>query len=151
MLKNIHQLLTPELLKILCEMGHGDEIVLADANFTAESLGRGKPVLRLAGASMREACAAVLSVFPLDAMVAQPVVYMQVGDTSEGYRSALQREVLADMAASGDAHVDQCHAAERFSFYDRVSRAYAIVQTGEMQPWANFLFRKGVISQELRR
>ena len=151
MLKNIPPLLTPELLKILCEMGHGDEIVLADANFTAESLGRGKPVLRLAGATMREACSAVLSVFPLDAMVAQPVAYMQVGDTPEGYCSALQREVLADMAASGDARVDQCQATERFSFYERVSRAYAIVQTGEMQPWANFLFKKGVISQELRR
>ena len=57
MLKNIDPLLTPELLKVLAEMGHGDEIVLADANFTAVSLGRGKPVLRLPGAGMAQACA----------------------------------------------------------------------------------------------
>ena len=65
MLKGINPLLSPELLKILCEMGHGDEIVLADANFTAESLARGRPVLRLPGVGLREACAAVLSVLPL--------------------------------------------------------------------------------------
>jgi L-fucose mutarotase len=151
MLKNIDPLLGPELLKVLCEMGHGDEIVLADANFTAESLGRGRVVLRLPGATMRQACAAVLSVLPLDDFVAQPVAYMQVGDSAEGYRSALQREVIADMAASGAAQHEHCQPTERFAFYERVSRAYAIVQTGELQPWANFLFKKGVISEELRR
>jgi L-fucose mutarotase len=62
MLKDIHPLLSPELLKVLCEMGHGDDIVLADANFAGESLGRGKTVLRLPGVSMRDTCAAVLSV-----------------------------------------------------------------------------------------
>ena len=61
MLKNIDPLLTPELLKVLCEMGHGDEVVLADANFTAESLGRGRIVLRLPGADMQRASAAVLN------------------------------------------------------------------------------------------
>jgi L-fucose mutarotase len=150
MLKNIDPLLTPELLKVLCEMGHGDEIVLADANFTAESLGRGRIVLRLPGATMRQACAAVLSVLPLDDFVAQPVACMQVGDTAAGYRSALQREVLGDLAASGVASPEQCEATERFAFYERASRAYAIVQTGERQAWANFLFKKGVIAEVLR-
>ena len=149
MLKNIDPLLSPELLKVLCEMGHGDEIVLADANFTAESLGRGKPIVRLPGVGMREACAAVLSVLPLDAAVAQPVAYMQVSDNLEGYRSALQRDVIARMQASGDATEAQCEGTERFAFYERVSRAYAIVQTGEMQPFANFLFKKGVIAHAL--
>ena len=150
MLKNIDPLLGPELLKVLCEMGHGDEIVLADANFTAESLGRGRIVLRLPGVSMRRACAAVLSVLPLDAMVERPVAYMQVGGTAEGYRSALQREVIADMEAGGTARCGHCEATERYAFYERVSRAYAIVQTGELQAWANFLFRKGVIAEALR-
>lgn len=149
MLKNIDPLLSPELLKVLCEMGHGDEIVLADANFTAESLGRGKPVVRLPGVGMREACAAVLSVLPLDAAVAQPVAFMQVGDRPEGYRSALQREAIAQMQARGDATDAQCEAMERFAFYDRAARAYAIVQTGEMQAFANFLFKKGVIAHDL--
>lgn len=149
MLKNIDPLLSPELLKVLCEMGHGDEIVLADANFTAESLGRGKPVVRLPGVGMREACAAVLSVLPLDAAVAQPVAFMQVGDRPEGYRSALQREAIAQMQARGDATDAQCEAMERFAFYDRAARAFAIVQTGEMQAFANFLFKKGVIAHDL--
>ena len=151
MLKNIDPVLSPALLKLLCEMGHGDEIVLADANFTAESLAGGRPVLRLPGVSMRRACAAVLSVLPLDEMVDAPFAYMQVGGTAEGYRSAVQREVIGDLGASGAARPEQCVAIERFAFYERTAGAYAIVQTGELQAWANFLFRKGVIAEELRR
>ena len=150
MLKNIDPVLSPELLRLLCEMGHGDEIVLADANFTAESLAQGRPVLRLPGIGMVRACEAVLSVFPLDAAVTQPVAYMQVSDTPPGYCSALQREVLVQMQARGDAQPAQCEAIERFAFYERVGRAYAIVQTGEMQPFANFVFKKGVIAHALR-
>ena len=149
MLKNIDPLLSPELLKVLCEMGHGDEIVLADANFTAESLGRGKPALRLPGAQMREACAAVLSIFPLDAAVIQPVAFMQVSGTPEGYRSALQRDVIDQLVLRGDATHAQCEPVERFAFYERARGAYAIVQTSELQPYANFLFKKGVVAQEL--
>ena len=150
MLKGIDPLLTPELLKLLCEMGHGDEIVLADANFTAESLSGARPVLRLAGAGMLAACKAVLSVFPLDSYVAQPVAYMKVGDTAEGYLSELQRSVVSRMEQDGVARPAQCEAMERFTFYDRARRAYAIVQTGEMQAYANFIFKKGVIADELR-
>lgn len=145
MLKGIDPLLTPELLKLLCEMGHGDEVVLVDANFTAVSLGAGKPVLRLAGAGMARACEAVLSVLPLDEAVPQPVAFMQVSGTAEGTRSALQREVLDGLVARGHAAGAQCEAVERFAFYERVKRAYAIVQTGELQPFANFLFKKGVL------
>ena len=150
MLKGIHPLITPELLKLLCEMGHGDEIVLADANFTAESLSASRPVIRLAGAGMRETCAAVLSLFPLDTFVAQPVAFMHVGDTPEAYRSELQRGVIRQMELDGVATPEQCEAMERFAFYDRTRKAYAIVQTGEMQPWANFIFKKGVIADALR-
>lgn len=150
MLKGIDPLLTPELLKLLCEMGHGDEIVLADANFTAESLSSTRPVLRLAGAGMQATCRAVLSVFPLDSDVAQPVAYMKVGDTPDGYRSELQRSVVSRMEQDGVARSAQCEAVERFAFYDRTRRAYAIVQTGEMQGYANFIFKKGVIVDEMR-
>ena len=143
MLKNIDPVLTPALLKLLCEMGHGDEVVLADANFTAESLAGGQPVLRLPGIGMARACAAVLSVLPLDEAVPRPVAFMQVSGTAEGYRSALQREILDPLGA-------QCEAVERFAFYERVRGAYAIVQTGEMQPFANILFKKGVIADALR-
>jgi L-fucose mutarotase len=150
MLKNIDPLLSPDLLKVLAEMGHGDEIVLADANFTATSLAAGRPLIRLPGVGLRQACAAVLSVLPLDAAVAQPIAFMQVGGTAPDYRSALQREILDDIGRCGTATAAQCEAVERFAFYERARRAFAIVQTGELQPWGNFLFKKGVIAQELR-
>ena len=106
MLKGIDPLLTPDLLKVLAEMGHGDEIVIADANFTAASLARRAamaplPVIALPGADVRRTVAAVLSLLPLDASVAQPVAYMQVCDTPVGYRSRLQRDVIAALQADG--------------------------------------------------
>lgn len=149
MLKGIDPLLSPELLKVLCEMGHGDEILVADANFTAETLGHGKQLIRLPGIGLHRACKAVLSVFPLDAAVAQPVAYMKVCDTPAGYTSALQQSVLDLLAETASADPAQCAAVERFAFYDRVKQAYAIVQTGEMQPYANFTFKKGVIADAL--
>ena len=150
MLKNIDPLLTPELLKVLCEMGHGDEIVLVDANFTAESLGRGRIVLRLPGADLQSACGAVLSVFPLDESVPQPAAYMQVAGSAPGYRSGLQRAVIAQAAMVDPAcDASKWEAVERFAFYERASRAYAIVQTGEMQAWGNMVFKKGVIADRL--
>lgn len=149
MLKGIDPLLTPELLKTLAEMGHGDEIIIADANFTAVTLAQGKPVIRLPGADVERAAQAVLSLLPLDAMVAQPVAYMQVGCTEPPYRSAQQRRVIGMLAAQGHAQPSQCQPTERFAFYDRVRHAHAIVLTGEMQPWGNFLFKKGVLGEEL--
>jgi L-fucose mutarotase len=149
MLKNIDPLLSPQLLQILCEMGHGDEVVVADANFTAMSLAAGKPVLRLPGISVPRACAALLSVFPLDEHVDDPVAYMQVSDSPAGYTSAVQREVLALLKSTPENAKVQAKATERFAFYDRVRGAYAIIQTGDLQPYANFLFKKGVIAQAL--
>ena len=147
MLKNIDPLLTPDLLKVLAEMGHDDAIVLADANFTAMSLGAGKPVLRLPG--IARAVQAVASVLPLAQDVPHPVAYMQVGGTEAPYRSALQREALAVLAREGVAG-EQAEGVERFAFYERVKKAYAIVVTGELQPFGNFLLRKGVIGETLR-
>ena len=126
-------------------MGHGDEVVVVDANFTAASLGAGKPVMQLSGANLGRACQAVLSVFPLDTDVAQPVAYMKVSHTNEGYVSAVQENVV-NLVAKESGTTGQCEAVERFAFYDRVKTAYAIIQTGEMQPYANFIFKKGVIS-----
>ncbi|NDY92982.1 RbsD/FucU family protein [Ideonella livida] len=153
MLKGIDPLLTPDLLKVLAEMGHGDEIVIADANFTAKTLAEGphgpKPLIHLPGAGVERVSQAVLSLLPLDAAVDQPVAFMKVCDTPEGYLSALQRRMLAQLAAAGHAQPGQCKATERFAFYDRVRRAQAIVLTGELQPYGNFLFKKGVIGEVL--
>lgn len=149
MLKGIDPLLTPELLKLLMEMGHDDALVLADANFTAMSLGAGKPVLRLPGTGMVRAVLAVNSVLPLAADVDHPVAFMQVSDTRPPYRSSLQREVLDHLQASLLAH-QTAEPVERFAFYERVRGAYAIVVTGELQPFGNFILRKGVIGDNLR-
>ena len=150
MLKGIDPLLTPDLLHVLASMGHGDEIVIADANFTAASLAVGKPLVTLAGAGTLRACEAVLSLLPLDAYVEQPVAYMQVSDTPPGHLSGLQREVVQCLRAAGWAQPAQCQAMERFAFYDRVRKAFAVVHTGELQPFANFIFKKGVIAEPLR-
>lgn len=149
MLKGIDPLLSPELLKLLAEMGHDDALVLTDANFTAMSLGAGKTVLRLPGVGMARTVQAVASVLPLASDVPHPVAYMQVGGTEAPYRSALQRETLAVLVAEGLVE-GQAEAVERFAFYERVKQAYAIVVTGELQPWGNFLLRKGVIGDTLR-
>ena len=149
MLKGIDPLLTPELLKLLAEMGHDDALVLADANFTAQSLGAGKPVLRLPGIGMARAVQAVESLLPLAADVDHPVAYMQVSGTQAPYRSAVQREVMELITPALLPH-QTAEAVERFAFYDRVRAAYAIVVTGELQPFGNFLLRKGVIGETLR-
>ncbi len=149
MLKGINPLITPDLLKLLMEMGHDDSLVLADANFTALSLGAGKPVLRLPGASMFQTVKAIDSLLPLAADVDHPIAFMQVSDTTAPYRSALQREVLGLLETS--LLPDQkAEPLERYAFYERVRGAYAIVVTGELQPFSNFILRKGVIGENLR-
>lgn len=149
MLKGIDPFLSPDLLKLLAEMGHDDAVVLVDGNFTAMSLGVGKPVLRMPGIGMVRAMQAVASMLPLAQDVAHPVAFMRVCGSEAGYRSAVQRETLAVLAQHG-ARDEQMEAVERFAFYERVRHAYAIVVTGEQQPWANFLLRKGALSEALR-
>lgn len=149
MLKGINPLLTPDLLKLLMEMGHDDALVLADANFTAMSIAAGKPVLRLPGVSMVHAVRAVTAVLPLAADVDHPVAFMQVSGTADAYRSEVQREVL-EIVTPDLLPGQSAEAMERFAFYERARAAYAIVLTGERQPFANFILRKGVIGENLR-
>lgn len=149
MLKGISPLLTPELLKVLMEMGHDDALVLADANFTAVRIAAGKPVLRLPGTPMVHAMQAIHSVLPLATDVDHPVAFMQVGGTQSPYRSELQREVLS-MLTPELIQGQTAEALERFAFYERARSAYAIVVTGERQPFGNFILRKGAIGENLR-
>ena len=149
MLKGISPLLTPELLKILMEMGHDDALVLADANFTADRIAAGKPVIRLPGATMLQAAQAIGALLPLAADVPHPVAFMAVSGQPDGYRSALQREMtelLNPLLLPGQS----LEPVERFAFYERARAAYAIVLTGELQPFGNFILRKGVIGDTLR-
>jgi L-fucose mutarotase len=149
MLKGINPLLTPDLLKIMMEMGHDDALVLADANFTAMSVAAGKPVIRLPGVTMVQAVTAVLSLLPLAADVAHPVAFMAVSGESPAYRSQLQREVIAQLDANLLSN-QSAEPVERYAFYERSRAAYAIILTGELQPFGNFILRKGVIGENLR-
>jgi L-fucose mutarotase len=149
MLKGIDPLITPELLRLLMKMGHDEAVLLADANFTALSLGAGKPVIRLPGAGMAQVVKAITALLPLAADVAHPVAFMQVSSTEPPYRSALQREVLDLLQESLLPH-QQAEPVERHAFYERVKKTCAIVVTGELQPFGNFILRKGVIGETLR-
>jgi L-fucose mutarotase len=150
LLKNIDPLLSPELLRILAEMGHEDAVVLADANFTAmryRASTTSQTVVRLPGISLARAARAVLSVLPLGIAQEDPVAYMQVSGYPAGQASAAQQEVIDLMYLADAAHTPiKPLAVERFAFYELAQKAYVIVQTGELQPFANFIFKKGVLS-----
>lgn len=143
MLKGIPKILSPELLKILMEMGHGDEIVIGDGNFTAASLAQ--RLVRYDGNGVPELLEAILDVIPLDAYVKTPVALMEVaaGDktpTPEIWDTYREIVMNHEPVNHGIEHM------ERFAFYERAKRAYAIVATGESAIYANIILKKGVIA-----
>jgi L-fucose mutarotase len=144
MLKGIDPILTPELLMHLCAMGHGEWVAVVDANFTAEHLSQGKPVVRLPGLSLQRVSQAVLSVFPLAVDVPHPAAYMQVSGSEDGHRTDAQQSVV-NLVVDQGMQSQQVQALERFAFYDKVKAASLIVQTGEGTAFGNVLFCKGVI------
>ena len=144
MLKNIPPILSPEMLKVLCEMGHSDRIVIADANFPAASMGKNAIVLRADGHGAVELLDAILTVFPLDTYVEHPVTLMQVmpGDPVETPIWDEYKSVVGHYDARGkDAFGD----VERFAFYEEAKKAYAIIATGEKALYANLILQKGVL------
>ena len=145
MLKGISPLISPELLKVLCEMGHGDEIVLADANFPAESMGQ--RVVRADGIGAAELLRAILPLFPLDQYDESNFVLMSVvpGDPIE---PVIWDEYRATLTAyEPDAKIQ---TIDRFAYYERAKIAYCIVATGESAQYANILLKKGVIRQHCK-
>jgi L-fucose mutarotase len=144
MLKGIDPLLTPELLMHLSAMGHGEWVAVVDANFTADFLSHGKPVVRLPGHSLARVCQAVLSVIPLAEDVAQPAGYMRVCHQPDEHRTPAHQAFVALVLADGwsDARIE---AIERFAFYDKIKGASLIIQTGETTAYGNAVFCKGVI------
>ena len=149
MLIGISPLLTPELLKVMMEMGHDNALVLADANFTVMSIAAGKPVIRLPGLGMLDVVKAISPLLPLAADVPHPVAYMQVSGTEAPSRSQLQREVVTVLQEKFKPG-QSAQAVERYAFYEQARAAYAYVLTGELQPFGNFILRKGVIGENLR-
>jgi L-fucose mutarotase len=140
MLKGIPSLLSPDLLKTLMEMGHGDEIVLADGNFPSASVAR--RLLRSDGNRVPELLEAVLGLLPLDTFVERAVALMAVvpGDSTvpaiwEEYRDIIRRyEKFTDF-----------EYVERFAFYERARQAYAVVATSEGAAYANIILKKGLV------
>ncbi len=145
MLKGIDPLLTPELLKHLCAMGHGEWVAVVDANFTADWLAAGKPVVRLPGHSLERVTQAVLSVFPLASDVAQPAGYMQHSGLPAGQTTEAQAAFVRLVGSAEGLAPGQVEPIERYAFYDRVRAASLIVQSGEVTAYGNAILCKGVI------
>jgi L-fucose mutarotase len=139
MLKGIPAILSPELLKIMMEMGHGDEIVLGDGNFPAASCA--KRLVRLDGHGVPALLDAMLALFPLDSYVEAPVALMAVaaGDETPPIWDKYKQIVSA---REGETKLEQL---ERFQFYERAKEAYAIIATGETALYANIILKKGVV------
>jgi len=140
MLKGISPLLSPKLLEILCRMGHGDEIVLADAHFPGESYNR--RIVRADGLRIASLLDAILPLFVLDQYVDSPVVMMAPvrGDT-------LDPEVEKSYRAVIDKYYPDTPPIariDRFAFYDRTKSAFAVVMTGETAKYGNIILKKGV-------
>ena len=142
MLKGIPSLLSPELLKVLCEMGHGDELCIGDGNFPAASMN--PRVVRLDGHGVPEILDAILQLYPLDTYTAHPVALMQVvpGDTAATPIWEEYNKILESHDGRGRSMVEQ---VERFEFYQRSKACYVVVATGEAALYANIILKKGVI------
>lgn len=141
MLRGLDPLLSPDLLHILAAMGHGDRIVIADANFPGSAVAR--RICRLDGISATEALRAILSVLPLDSFVDDRAQVMQVvGDASARPIVFHEFQTLIDNLAD---HPAPLTPIERFAFYEVARSAFAVVQTGETRLYGNIILTKGVI------
>ena len=140
MLKNIPANISPDLLKVLMEMGHGDELVLADANFPAEACGR--RVVRADGIMIPELLKSILQLFPLDTYSQNQIALMQVveGDPTVPVIWEDYHWIVEDAFPGHDTEM-----VERFDFYNRAKEAFVVVQTGETALYGNIILKKGVV------
>jgi L-fucose mutarotase len=140
MLKGISKLISPELLKILMEMGHGDEIVLVDANFPASACAQ--RLVRSDGIPITDMLSAILELYPLDHFVKAPVKLMDVVP-GDDYVATIWDD-FKQIVGKTDT-VAEFELLERFEFYEAAKKAYAIVATGEARRYANIILKKGII------
>ena len=136
MLKGIPEILSPELLKVLCEMGHSDRLVIADGNFPVESMGKNAITIRCDGHGVPEILDAILKLFPLDTYVEHPVNLMEVmpGDDVETPIWDTYKEIVSKHDERGEKAIGNI---ERFAFYDEAKTAYCIISTSEKALYAN--------------
>lgn len=142
MLKKIPTCISPLLMKTLMDMGHGDEIVIADGNFPAEEYA--KRIVRLDGKNIPEILEAILRFVPLDKYVQQPVALMQtVGDDKTPEIWKTYEDIIKN---SEEAHLFKSFEhVERYDFYERAKKAYAVIATSESAVYANVIIKKGVV------
>lgn len=147
MLKNIPPILSPELLKVLCEMGHSDRICLGDGNFPGASMAKAKNAifLRADGHGVPELLDAILQVIPLDTYVEKPVLLMEKMECDRELTIPVW-QTYKDIVARYDGRGEACVGnIDRFDFYEEAKDCYCIVQTGETEIYANIILQKGVI------
>lgn len=144
MLKGIPAILSPELLKSLCEMGHSDRLVISDGNFPAESMGKNCKVIRMDGHGVTEILEAILKVFPLDTYVDKPVNLMEKvpGDKVE---TPIWEEFAKIIEANDERGRKIIGNIERFAFYEEAKSSYLIIATSEKALYANIILQKGVV------
>jgi len=140
MLKGISPLLSPELLSVLYRMGHGDEIILADAHFPGESFNN--RVLRADGLCISDLLEAILPLFELDAYVSAPLTMMTAVEGDE-LEPAVEVSYLNAIHKTNPS-VAPVERIERFAFYERAKKAFAVVMTGEIAKYGNIILKKGV-------
>ena len=147
MLKNIPPILSPELLKVLCEMGHGDRICIGDGNFPGASMAEPNNciLVRADGHGVPELLDAILQVIPLDEYVEHPALIMQVADKDKGLEVPIwdtYKQIVAKHDSRGAAAFG---SVERFAFYEEARNTYCILQSGETAIYANIILQKGVV------
>lgn len=147
MLKNIPPILSPELLKVLCEMGHSDRICIGDGNFPGAAMAKaeGAIFLRADGHGVPELLDAILQVIPLDTYVEKPAILMEKMDCDKDLTIPVWQTYKDIVAKYDDRGADAVGNIDRFDFYDEAKKCYCIIQTGETEIYANIILQKGVI------
>lgn len=145
MLKGIPEIISPELLKYLCEMGHSDRLVIADGNFPTHTVGKDAHIIRMDGHGVCEILDAILKLFPLDTYDESPVRIMEKvpGDTVE---TPIWDE-FKEIVAKYDSRDNIIGKYERLEFYEEAKKTYLIIATSEMALYGNIMLQKGVVKQ----
>lgn len=147
MLKNIPAILSPELLKVLCEMGHGDRICIGDGNFPGASMAKPNNCvfLRADGHGVNELLDAILQFIPLDAYVETPVMLMEKMDCDKDLEIPVWKDYEVTVSRYDERGASAIGAYERFEFYEQAKKCYCILQSGETAIYANIILQKGVV------
>ena len=142
MLKGIPNIIGPELVMVLCEMGHGDTIVIADGNFPAASVAGDHVLIRMDGHGVPEILEGILKLMPLDQYVEKPVTLMErcEGDNADISIWDTYKATLNKAESRGESLIG---TLERFAFYDEAKKAYAVIATSETSQYANIILKKG--------